>query len=180
MPNSSLAAMYNQCKMCANTTLIAFQDKNGFVQIGNLTSEGWALTQLGPALDPEMGTGLALQPFYRNGLADRINLYYQKSNLSMNLASWRLASANNGSLSIVPLSYLLLILESQWTAGPLTSKLTTSSRPAHPSPRLPPIPTSPRATKPGSKSCFFPIKVLKSILGREPKTIGRSNICILR
>lgn len=37
MPNSSLTAMYHQCKLGANTTIIAFQNENGFVQIGNLT-----------------------------------------------------------------------------------------------------------------------------------------------
>ncbi|CAD6571477.1 MAG: hypothetical protein ASARMPRED_004609 [Alectoria sarmentosa] len=96
MPNSSLAAMYNQCSGCANTTIISFQDENGFVQIGNLTSDGWTLTQLGSALDPEMGTGLALQPFYLTGAEDQINLYHQKSNLNMSLASWKPASRNNG------------------------------------------------------------------------------------
>ncbi|MCJ1228038.1 hypothetical protein MMC12_004698 [Toensbergia leucococca] len=96
MSNSSLAAMHNQCTRCANTTIIAFQDENGLVQIGNLTSTGWTLTQLGSALDPEMGTGLALQPFYRNGSEDQINLFHQKSNLNMSLASWKPAPYNNG------------------------------------------------------------------------------------
>lgn len=96
MPDSSLAAMYNQCRLCANTTIIAFQDKNGFVQIGNLTSDGWILTQLGSALDPEIGTGLALQPFYRNGSKDQINLYHQKSNLNMSLASWTAGAIKGG------------------------------------------------------------------------------------
>ncbi|KAL8827857.1 MAG: hypothetical protein Q9191_002938 [Dirinaria sp. TL-2023a] len=91
MPNASLSAMYNQCRLCANTTIIAFQDKNGFVQIGNLTSLGWNLVQLGPGLAPQIGTALALQPFYRSGLEDQINLYYQKSNLNMSLATWQLA-----------------------------------------------------------------------------------------
>ena len=103
MPNSSLAAMYNQCNLCANTTIIAFQDENGFVQIGNLTSNGWTLRQLGAALDPEMGTGLALQPFYLSGLEDQINLYHQKSDLNISLASWKPASKNNGGLFINPL-----------------------------------------------------------------------------
>jgi len=103
MSNSSLAAMYNHCNLCANTTIIAFQDENGFVQIGNLISSGWTLTQLGPALDPEMGTGLALQPFYLGGSEDQINLYHQKSDLNMSLASWKPAFKNNGGLSIIPL-----------------------------------------------------------------------------
>ncbi|KAL9608036.1 MAG: hypothetical protein Q9167_007104 [Letrouitia subvulpina] len=77
IPNSSLTVMYNQCRLCANTTIIAFQDKNG------------------SSLDPAIGTGLALQPFYRGGLEDQINLYYQKSDLSMGLASWKPAIINN-------------------------------------------------------------------------------------
>lgn len=95
MSNSSLSAMYNQCKLCANTTVIAFQDKNGFVQIGNFTSSGWSLTQLDQSLNPIMGTGLALQPFYRAGMEDQINLYHQKSGLNMGLASWKPALANS-------------------------------------------------------------------------------------
>ena len=103
MPNSSLSAMYNQCELCANTTIIAFQDMNGFVQISNLTSDGWTLVQLGPDLDPEIGTALALQPFYRSGLEDQINLYYQKSNLNMSLASWQPVSQGSHGLFAVTL-----------------------------------------------------------------------------
>ncbi|MCJ1465170.1 hypothetical protein MMC07_003786 [Pseudocyphellaria aurata] len=95
MSNSSLTAMYNWCRLCANTTIIAFQDENGFVQIGNHTSNGWTLNQLGQVLAPESGTGLALQPFYRVGEADQINLYYQKSVLNMALASWQ-SNLRNG------------------------------------------------------------------------------------
>ena len=100
MANSSLTAMYNQCSHCPNTTIIAFQDENGFVQIGNLTSDGWTFTQLGSALDPEIGTGLALQPFYLNGSEDQINLYHQTSKLNLSLSSWNPPSKNNGGLSI--------------------------------------------------------------------------------
>ncbi|KAL8718190.1 MAG: hypothetical protein Q9225_004652 [Loekoesia sp. 1 TL-2023] len=88
MPNSSLAAMYHECSLCANTTIITFQAENGAVQIGNLTSNGWTRTQLGAALDPAMGTGLALQPFKLVGREDQINLYHQKSGLNLSLASW--------------------------------------------------------------------------------------------
>jgi hypothetical protein len=93
-PNSSLSAMYNQCSLCANTKIVAFQDENGFVQVANLTTGGWTLTQVN--LDPLMGTGLALQPFYRLGLEDQINLYHQKADLNMSLASWKPAQVNNG------------------------------------------------------------------------------------
>jgi len=93
-PNSSLSAMYNQCSLCANTKIVAFQDENGFVQVANLTTGGWTLTQVN--LDPLIGTGLALQPFYRLGLEDQINLYHQKADLNMSLASWKPAQVNNG------------------------------------------------------------------------------------
>ncbi|MCJ1466166.1 hypothetical protein MMC07_004785 [Pseudocyphellaria aurata] len=89
MANSSLSAMYNWCRHCANTTIIVFQDENGFVQIGNFTSEGWILKQLGQDLQPALGTAFALLPFYISGWADRINLYHQMSNLSLAVASWR-------------------------------------------------------------------------------------------
>ncbi|KAI9697603.1 MAG: hypothetical protein M1836_004553 [Candelina mexicana] len=95
MPNSSLAALYNQCNLCANTTVIAFQDENGHVQIGNLTTRGWIFTDLSRALDPVMGTGLALQPFYLSNSAFQINLYHQKSDLRLSLACYIPASKTN-------------------------------------------------------------------------------------
>lgn len=101
MPNSSLSAMYNWCILCANTTLIAFQDENGFVQIGNLTLDGWTLKQWGQGLKPVLGTGLALHPFYRHDSIDQINLYYQNSNLNMVLSIWNTGSENQRGLSII-------------------------------------------------------------------------------
>lgn len=112
MSNSSLTAMYNQCTLCANTTIIAFQNTNGYVQFGNRTTYGWNLTQLSVALDPQIGTGLALQPFYRQGTADQINMYYQKSYDNMSLASWKPAmpSESNEGEFFCP-CYPLLILK---------------------------------------------------------------------
>lgn len=167
MPNSSLAAMYNQCPLCANTTIIAFQDKNGSVQVGNLTSSGWTLTQLGPALDPEIGTGLALQPFNVPGSEDQINLYHQKSNLSMSLASWIPAGLNNGGSSVVLPPSLVNSADGniQSRAGFSIIKSTRPSLPAHPSPPLPLIPPCPQVRKPGSKSSPSRTKVSKSTLG---------------
>ena len=106
MANSSLAAMYHQCSLCPNTTIIAFQDTNGFVQIGNLTTGGWALTQLGPALDPALGTGLAMQPFYWSGIPDQINLYSQNSSLKMGLSKWGGALPFGGRQSILVFAFL--------------------------------------------------------------------------
>ena len=77
--------MYHWCLFCSNTTIIAFQDENGFLQIGNLTFSGWTLNQLGQALEPVMGTGLAL---HYSGARDQINLFYQKSSLNLAQASW--------------------------------------------------------------------------------------------
>ncbi|MCJ1466787.1 hypothetical protein MMC07_005407 [Pseudocyphellaria aurata] len=99
MSNSSLSAMYYWCSLCANTTIIAFQDENGFVQIGNFTSGGWTLHQLGQDLEPNIGTGLALQQF--NHVMYGINLFYQNSGLNMSLATWDptiKAGADNGWL----------------------------------------------------------------------------------
>lgn len=85
MPNSSLAAMYYQCRGCPNSTIIAFQDTNGFVQIGNLTSRGWTLMQLGPVLDPAIGTALTLTPIRHKEAYDMIDIYYQNSGLNMSI-----------------------------------------------------------------------------------------------
>ena len=92
--------MYDQCSRCSNNTLIAFQDENGAVQVGNHTLKGWTKSQLGAALDPVVGTGLALQPFHRMGQQDQINLYHQKSGLNLSLASWNPPSEvdNRGQL----------------------------------------------------------------------------------
>ncbi|MCJ1429344.1 hypothetical protein MMC29_007257, partial [Sticta canariensis] len=88
MPNSSLSALYHWCPSCPNTTIIAFQDENGFIQIGNLTSRGWTLNQLDQALEPVMGTGLALKPSYVSAGEDVISLHYQKSALNMSTTTW--------------------------------------------------------------------------------------------
>lgn len=105
MANGSLSAIYNWCDRCANTTLFAFQDGNGSIKIGNFSdsavdngsiSPGWTVTQLEKGLSPTSGTGLALHPFYRPGMEDSINLYYQKSPLmELSLTDWRPAALNN-------------------------------------------------------------------------------------
>ena len=117
MSNSSLAAMYNQCSLCANTTIIAFQDDNGFVQVGNLTFGGWTLTQLGSELDSAIGRGLALQPFYLVGWVDQVNLYHQKSELNLSLASWKPSLVNDG-VSIMPLPTPYIPLMLSWNTVP--------------------------------------------------------------
>ena len=96
MSNSSLAVMYNQCELCANTTIIAFQNANGYIQIGNFTLNGWVTTQLGSTLNPYVGTGLALQPFYKNGTADQINLFFQNQQHNLTLVSFNSAPLPGG------------------------------------------------------------------------------------
>lgn len=180
MANSSLSAMYNWCELCANTIIIAFQDENGFVKIGNFTSDGWTLKALGQDLNPALGTGLALQPFYRSGLADQINLYYQKSVLNMALAS-RPGSANPSSLSTILRPFcVLLILRPQKTTGPSTKKFTIPSQLAPPSPRRALIPTSPQVGQLGLNSFLCPTPALKSILGQGRWMAGWHTMCILR
>ncbi|KAM3075298.1 hypothetical protein ACMFMG_007260 [Clarireedia jacksonii] len=85
-PNSSLAVIYWQCKLCSNGTVIAFQDENYALQFGNLTSSGWTLTQI--KVDVVQNTGLSLQPFPRNSQADQINLYYQTSDSNLTISAW--------------------------------------------------------------------------------------------
>jgi hypothetical protein len=91
LANGSLTALYDQCESCGNTPLFAFQDDNGFVQIGNYSrSGGWTLTQLGSENDPLPGTALAMRPNYRAGLRDQIDLHYQRtSNLDLTQVSYR-------------------------------------------------------------------------------------------
>ncbi|KAF7889968.1 uncharacterized protein EAF02_002383 [Botrytis sinoallii] len=84
--NASVAVMYWQCRLCSNTTIIAFQDANNKMQVGNLTASGWDLTQI--MVDVVDNTGLALQPFYRLGEADQINLYYQNPSSVMTISAW--------------------------------------------------------------------------------------------
>jgi hypothetical protein len=94
LSNSSITAMYNQCALCANTILVAYQDSNGFIQIANKTATGWVLTQVD--LEVTQGTGLALHPFFKRGRADQINLYHQKSYLNLSLASYKDPQSNGG------------------------------------------------------------------------------------
>ena len=86
LENSDLSVMYHQCRFCSNTTVIAFQDQNGTVQIGNRTA-GWTLTRL--EFNPQLPTVLALQSHFISGLKDQINLYHQIFDLNMALASRR-------------------------------------------------------------------------------------------
>ena len=96
--NSCLSAMYYYWSTCPNVIIVAFQDEEGYVQIRNSTPPKGTLTQIGPTLNPVMGTGLALQPFLRNGSLDQINLYSQNLGLNMSLSIWN--STSNG-LSII-------------------------------------------------------------------------------
>ncbi|ESZ92402.1 hypothetical protein SBOR_7210 [Sclerotinia borealis F-4128] len=90
--NSRVSVMYWQCLLCSNTTIIAFQDLNNQVQVGNLTNSGWTLTQMNVgAID---NTGLALQPFYRLNEAHQINLYYQQTNSNMAISAWEYTTSN--------------------------------------------------------------------------------------
>ncbi|ATZ53304.1 hypothetical protein BCIN_09g01760 [Botrytis cinerea B05.10] len=88
--DSRVAVMYWQCALCTNTTIIAFQDANNKMQVGNLTTSGWVLTQI--RVDVVENTGLALQPFYRPDAADQINLYYQNPSSVMTISAWEYAN----------------------------------------------------------------------------------------
>lgn len=93
----SLSVLYWQCARCTNTPIIAYQDVNGFVQIGNRTSIDWVFTQI--SLNPIQNTGLALHSDYIEGVSDQINLYYQKSNLNLSQACWLPALDNKPGIN---------------------------------------------------------------------------------
>ena len=175
LANSSLAILYNQCASCANSTIIAFQDQDGHIQIGNLTSSGWTLTQLGTGMDPIMGTGLALEALrgYHEGWPLQINLHYQKSNLSLCQASWipNNPSSDNGSLMII-LSVMLTLMLEQPMAGHSTKEYTTPLRWALLSPRLLRLPTPQPASQASLKYCIFLPMVLDTTPGRQRWVIG--------
>jgi hypothetical protein len=88
--NGSLAALYDQCVLCGNTSIFAFQDEHGFIQIGNYSlSDGWSLTQLGAENVPLPGTALAMRPKYVINSTDTIEVHYQRlGNLEMAQVSY--------------------------------------------------------------------------------------------
>ncbi|MCJ1426443.1 hypothetical protein MMC29_004346 [Sticta canariensis] len=123
MPNSSLSAIHHWCRLCANNTIIAFQDENGFVQIGNFTSSGWTLNQLGQSLEPVIGTGLALQYTHPQ---NQINLFYQRSVLNLSQASWKPAHQEVNSWSLNDIVFNLIPSGSPIAAACSYSKVSTS------------------------------------------------------
>ncbi|KAE8443538.1 hypothetical protein EG329_001778 [Mollisiaceae sp. DMI_Dod_QoI] len=102
-PDSRLSVLYNQCATCPNTVAIAFQDKTGTIQFGNRTSKtSWRGTGLN--FVAMKGSGVALQgPQAYGGVTEsQINLFHQKTDESLSLASWKEASINNGVAGWVP------------------------------------------------------------------------------
>jgi hypothetical protein len=113
LPSSSLATIYHQCSLCANTTLVSYQDANGAIQIANLTESGWTSMKVVASAQPN--TGLALHPFSRTGVENQIDLYYQAATSNVTLACWIPASLNtvNGGQFLSPLLGVSLTLFSQ-------------------------------------------------------------------
>lgn len=90
--DAGVSVVYHQCANCSNNTIIAYQDVNGFVQIGNRTSDGWILTQVD--INPINNTGLALALEITSGLPKFVDIYYQAPNLNLGLHSWEPADIN--------------------------------------------------------------------------------------
>ena len=95
--------------------MVAFQDINGFIQLGNLTADGWTLTQVND--DSIMGTGLALQPFYNAGTSDAIDLYNQGANLTIRLSTWVPASESGSGGEYQRPSKFTMLTSPQFPAG---------------------------------------------------------------
>lgn len=85
-PDASLSVTYCRYATRENFTVIAYQDVNGFIRIGDQTPVGWILAQA--KLNPINNTGLALQFEGYYNQKGSISLYYQMSNLSLSSAWW--------------------------------------------------------------------------------------------
>ena len=90
--DAGMGVVYHQCAKCSNNTIIAFQDVNGFVQVGNRTSNGWILTQVD--VGAVNNTGLALGTVTVAAVPRRISLYYQASSLNLSQYVWEPANGN--------------------------------------------------------------------------------------
>lgn len=87
-PDSSLSVTYNQCASCENSTIIAYQDINGFVQIGVQTSARWRVKHFN--LHSIVNTGLALKTNQDSeSSAVGAFLVYQRSDLNISAVWWR-------------------------------------------------------------------------------------------
>lgn len=91
--DAGVSVAYHQCARCSNNTVIAYQDLNGFLQIGNRTSDGWILTQIDA--NPIDNTGLALALVVALGLPKNICVYYQAPNLKLSQHVWKPVDVNN-------------------------------------------------------------------------------------
>ncbi|KAI9808471.1 MAG: hypothetical protein M1827_007224 [Pycnora praestabilis] len=86
-PNCSIAVTLDQCALCANSTLLTFQDRDNDVQVSNRTAGAWNLTPLN--LGALTNTGLALVSNHEGTTIGPINLYFQKqSSKDLAQASW--------------------------------------------------------------------------------------------
>lgn len=177
--DAGLSAVYWQCAICTNTTIIAYQDVNSFVQIGNRTTTDWVFTQLN--LNPIQNTGLALQIAFTQGISAQINFYYQKSNLNLTQAWWLPAFDDKSGMNSGPCSFFDFFfpspgttmktdpktLDSQIPDGSQTCTPSTLHHHTHPSPQSRPLQTPPQDSMPGSNYSHFPPPESRSTPGRE-------------
>lgn len=76
-PSSTLAALYNPCITCRYTTILAYQDKQGYINIANQTNvnNAWQTRSM---FGGTLGATFALQNNTDAGdIGIRANLWYQ-------------------------------------------------------------------------------------------------------
>lgn len=95
LSNGSITALYDQCPRCSNSTIVVFQDSNGYLQVANHTETGWTSPPTQLVIDATQGTGLALQAQIGLNVPDQINLYHQTSSLNLTLASYKNAETSS-------------------------------------------------------------------------------------
>lgn len=86
---AKLSAYYLECQLCPNTTLLAYAANGIIVLYNNTAPEAWDGSTYTLVDDSvQTGSSVSFQPYSITGYADQLNLYYQRTDNSLTLASW--------------------------------------------------------------------------------------------
>ncbi|KAM3070438.1 hypothetical protein ACMFMG_010262 [Clarireedia jacksonii] len=100
-PSSSLTALANPCPSCTYTTILVYQDTQGFINIANQTdlNAAWETSEL---TGQPLGVNFALQNNTDPGTAGHwVNFWYQQSNGDLAYLFWN-PDAGWSSLTTIP------------------------------------------------------------------------------
>ena len=87
--DARLSSYYLKCALCPNTTLVAAASDGAIKFYNGSTFDSWeldAVTTLG--ISVLEGSDLSFQPFSLGDYADQLNLYYQRPDEALVLATW--------------------------------------------------------------------------------------------